>query len=290
VRFPWLAAVAQSGAGLILAIGLLVAAAPLTLPDRAPETSVAPPAARAMWVWQTADPTALVAWATAHEVRTMFVYVDRKAIDATETARLTDLRKRCDAAGVLLDALGGEPDWATDHAPALAWKDAVDALGLFHGVHLDVEPYLLPAWNTDRDPVVRGYLSLLDAFGTGLPLEVDVPFWYGTVPVGDATLADEVIGRVDGLTVMSYRDTATGTNSMLDVSRDLLTRAGQAGLPVRLAAETEPLADCRTCSFAGVTQATLGDRLTAAGQAAQRYPAFAGIAVHQFSSWSALPA
>jgi len=127
-----LAAVTQTAAALILAIGLLVAAAPLTLPRRAPETAIAPPDTRAMWVWQPASPSALTAWAVAHDVRTIFVYLNQHAPDL---AALRDLRRRCDEAGIVLDALGGEPAWTTDHAAALAWTKAVDGLGLFHGIH-----------------------------------------------------------------------------------------------------------------------------------------------------------
>jgi hypothetical protein len=286
---PWLGWVAQSAAGLILAIGLLVAAAPLTLPPRAPESAVAPPETRAMWVWQPAAPAALVSWAVSHGVRTIFVYVDQHGPDV---GSLTELRHRCDAAGILLDALGGEPEWTTDHATAFAWKRAVDRLGLFHGVHVDVEPYLLDGWATDRAHLVEAYLRLLEGLADSAgehPLEVDVPFWFGTVPVGARTLADEVLDRVDAVTVMSYRDTATGPNSMLEVSRDLLARAGKAAKPARLAAETQPLPGCPYCTFHGDTQRVLAKSLTDVDGAARPFSAFAGIAVHQYSTWTALP-
>ncbi|MDP9796546.1 hypothetical protein J2S43_005058 [Catenuloplanes nepalensis] len=67
------------------------------------------------------------------------------------------------------------------------------------------------------------YLSMLDKVRTGatLPIEVDVAFWYGEVTVtGGKNLAAETLKRVDAVTVMSYRNTATGPNSMYEVSRD----------------------------------------------------------------------
>lgn len=156
---PWPAAVAQAAAALVLAAGLLVAAAPRTLRGRAPETAIAPPDTRAVWVWQPAAPSAVVSWAVAHDVRTIFVYVNQQAPDV---ASLSDLRHRSDEAGILLDALGGEPAWTTDHATALAWSRTVDRLGLFHGIHVDVEPYLRDDWNRDRPELVAAYLQLLD--------------------------------------------------------------------------------------------------------------------------------
>src|SRR5690349_598574 len=170
-------AVTQTVAALILATGLLIAAAPLTLPVRAPETAIAPPDIRAMWVWQPAAPSALISWAVAHEVRTIFVYLDEHAPDVVS---LIELRHRCDEAGILLDALGGEPAWTTDHAAARAWTGTVDRLGLFHGIHVDVEPYLLDGWDRDRPRLVAAYLQLLDQLADPAgrrTLEVDVPFW-----------------------------------------------------------------------------------------------------------------
>src|SRR6185312_3939 len=141
--------------------------------------------------------------------------------------------------------------------------------------------YLLPGWPAHT----TDFLALLDAVRTeNLPLEVDVPFWYETVPVGSATLADEVVARVDALTVMSYRDTAGG---IVEVATDMLDRAGRAALPVRLAVETQPLADCAYCSFTRRTE--MDAALRGVDAAGQRFAAFEGVAVHQFNSWKAMP-
>ncbi|OJF15536.1 hypothetical protein [Couchioplanes caeruleus] len=56
------------------------------------------------------------------------------------------------------------------------------------------------------------FLTLLDRLrlGSTLPLEADVPFWYGEYEIGGRNFADEVLRRVNAVTVMSYRDTGTG--------------------------------------------------------------------------------
>jgi hypothetical protein len=281
--------VAQTLLGAVLVCGVLVAATRFVLPGLAPETSVAPPGQRAMWMWDKAAPAQAVDWARNNGVRSIFVYVDPARLDGAGLDRLRALRALCDDAGILLDALGGEPEWVLDHAKAVVWQYGVVGLGLFHGVHLDIEPYLLPDWNTRRDDVVRSFLDLLDQLTGTVPVELDVPFWYGTVVSGGANLADSVVARVDALTVMSYRDTATGENSMVDVSADLLKRAAHAAIPVRLGAETQETSDCGHCSFAGTTQHILRTRLSSVDAAAEKYSSFAGIAVHQYSSWASLP-
>ncbi|GII24809.1 hypothetical protein [Planosporangium mesophilum] len=275
---------------LVLLVAVLVGGAPTTLPPTTTDSATAPPGTRAMWVWTAADPAAVVTWATTHRVTTVFAYVDPQVATNGDLPRLQELKRRCDEAGIVLDALGGEPDWALDHARALAWQLAVRDTGLFHALHLDVEPYALPEWNTARDATVRGFLTLLDEFirPADQAVEVDVAFWYATVPVGDSNLADEVLRRADALTIMSYRDTATGPNSILDVGADLLGRAGRAAKPARLAVETQPLADCGYCTFAPLGAQRMERVLADVDRDAQRYNAFAGIAVHGYGSWTAL--
>ncbi|GAB3824979.1 hypothetical protein ACFPIJ_63935 [Dactylosporangium cerinum] len=270
---------------VVLTLGLLVAAVHPRLPPLAPETSVAPPGTRAMWLWQRAAPESVVDWAVANSVTTIFAYYDPRA-GVTE---LTRLRALCDDAGIVLDALGGEPAWTTDHSTALAWARAATATGLFRGLHVDVEPYLLPSWDEQQAALVPMLLALLDELArVGPPVELDVPFWLPTVQVGGENLADAVLARVDGVTVMSYRNTATGGNSMIGVADDLLQRAGKAAKPARLGAETQALGDCAYCTFHGGSGSAMRATLSAVDSAAQRYAAFEGIAVHQYDTWMAL--
>ncbi|GAA3196074.1 hypothetical protein ACFO1B_00300 [Dactylosporangium siamense] len=242
--------------------------------------------ARAMWLWSAADPAAVVPWATAQGVKEIFVAVPWQPT-AAQLARLKDLRTRTLAAGIRLSALGGDPSWALDPASAVAWRKRATATGLFDGIHLDVEPYLLPGWRTDQRRIVEGYLAMLDAVRAAgpEPLEADVPFWLATVPAGNGNLADAVIARVHAITVMSYRDSATG---VIDVGADLLARAQSASRPARLAAETQPLADCAYCTFAASSRSGLAGQLSTVDAAAARFSSFNGVAVHDYDSWTRL--
>lgn len=248
-----------------------------------------------MWVWgaQSADP--LIAFAQAHRVSALFVEVrPTVATDGTLPA-LQSLKTAADAAGIALYALNGDPTWTTDHASALAWQQAALATDLFAGIHLDVEPYSLPAWQTDQAGTASSFLQLLSALkaASALPLEVDVPFWYGTIPAPGqaapgATLADAVLAAVDAVTVMSYRNTATGSNSILDVGIDMLQRAQAANKPVRLAAETNPVSGCNYCSFAGMSASALQTALDDVEAVGAGYTTFDGMSVEDYAGWSAL--
>jgi len=250
--------------------------------------AAATPGTRAMWVWGTQSPDEVVAWAAAQNVSEIFVYVEGSLANDGSLPRLRDFAARTAAAGIKLRALGGEPGWAVDHADALAWQRSVVATGLFSGIHLDVEPYLTAGWAADQEMVKTSYLSLLDKMRGSLPVEADVPFWYGQYKVGRKNFADEVLKRVSAVTVMSYRDTATGTNSMYAVSEDWLKRGATAGKRVRLGAEVDPVSDCRNCSFAEEGARRMTTVLAQVDTAARKSPAYAGVAVHRYGSWRIL--
>ncbi|GAB1695124.1 hypothetical protein [Krasilnikovia sp. M28-CT-15] len=251
----------------------------------------APPGTRAMWLWSAANPATVVSWATRHDVTEIFVYVSTTVATDGSLPRLRELKRRADLAGVRLSALGGDETWTTHHAAALAWQKAVTGSRLFAGLHIDVEPYLLRAWNTNRNATATAYLTLLQRLRTAGPLavEVDVPFWYGTITVSGKNLATETLRRASSVTVMSYRDSGTGPNSIYNVSRDWLARGAAAGKRVRLGAETRPLADCPYCTFAEEGATALGDALARVDGATRGAPAFNGIAVHDYDGWRALP-
>jgi hypothetical protein len=247
---------------------------------------------RAMWLWSKPAPAEVVAWAQAHGVREILASTPAKP----DLAWLRDLRARSAAAGIALAALGGEPAWTTQHAAALSWVRAVASTGLFDAVHVDVEPHALAAWQTDRAATAQQYVTLLAKLNgaTTLRLEADVAFWYGEVLLPNrANLADEVLRRVDAVTVMSDRDTVAGPNSLTAVGADFLRRGTTFGKPVRLGVETQPLTECTHCTFAEEGASALDEALEQIEQIETAGPtsaSFAGIAVHHYDSWRRLAA
>jgi hypothetical protein len=275
-------------------VSVILTAASLALPAASSAGSAgltaAAPGTRAMWVWRDFAPAEVIAWAGATNISEIFVYVDDTVLTDGSLARLQDMRARAGAAKIKMRALGGDPRWTVDPAKALAWQRAVVATGLFDGLHVDVEPYLTDGWTDDLQTTESRYLSLLDKLraGSSLPVEADVPFWYGQYQVGRANLADEVLKRVAAVTVMSYRDTATGTNSMLAVSQDWLKRGATARKRVRLAVETDALPDCGNCTFAEEGARRMTEVLSQVDGATRKIPAYAGVAIHRYGSWRVL--
>lgn len=258
----------------------------------APATAAGSPA-RATWVWGRPAPGPLVTWATKQRVGELFVAVPRSLGTSADLAWVTDLSRRAHRAGIRVAALGSATEWVDRPAEAVAWQRDALATGLFDGVHLDVEPWLHPAWDTDRAGVVAGYLALLDQVGaaTGLPVEVDVAWWLHTVDSAEGPLDAAVARRVDRMTAMTYRDTVTGTDSITDLGRQVLATAAAAGVPCRLAVETrflgaDPVSQKQT--FWGQGPTVLSRALAGVDAALAGHPAYAGTAVHDEAGWRAL--
>lgn len=279
----------RKGSDVRLRIGaiLLALAAIATVLSPASAASAATASTRAMWLWSKPAPAEVVTWAQAHGVREILAYTPAKP----DLAWLRDLRAQSAAAGISLAALGGDPTWTTQPAVAVSWVRPVAATGMFDAVHVDVEPHALAAWQTDRARTAQSYVTMLDKLNaaTTLKLEADVAFWYGEVLLPKKqNMADEILRTVDAVTVMSYRDTPTGPNSVTAVGADFLRRGAVARKPVRLGMETQPLTECAYCTFAEEGATALDAALAQIETAGAADPAFAGIAVHHYDSWRRL--
>ncbi len=246
---------------------------------------------RAMWVWTTPDNQTLVDFATAHGVQEMF-YAVSPTLSGSELTRVQGLRTLTREAGIVLDALGGDSSWATtDVAGAIAWENDALATGLFDGIHLDIEPGQLADWSTNMAGDAASFFAAMKqirANDTHVHLELDCQFAYGTIPVtGYPSLADALDTTVDEITIMSYRNTDTGSNGMFGIAEDELTRGQKAGIAVRLGAEAAEDSPAEV-TFYGMTSTAMVAVLAQADTSAASYPAYRGIAVEDYAGWSAL--
>lgn len=255
---------------------------------------------RAMWVWDTSTPQATVDLAVNNRVGQLFVSVPPNLGSSSRLPDITALSQRARAAGIRVDALGGDPTWVDNASWVVThWLGPAKSSGLFTGIHTDVEPYSLPAWTTDQSTVVSNYLTLLDklkANAGGYPIESDIPFWFGTIAArsrtgGASTLDREIMKRTAGVTVMAYRNTATGPDGTLDIASTALAAGASLGKPVRIGQETTYLGDTATeqkQTFFGWTRTDMEAQLALVDQGATAYATYAGLAIHDASGYSAM--
>ena len=297
-------------AGSVLAAIGIAAATLAVAPDAAaaakPRTTTTAPGVtgaqdtRAMWVWDTSSPVATVDLAVSAGVDQLFVAIPPNVTTSSQLPDIRTLADRARAAGIRVDALGGDPGWVDNPTWVVTyWLKPAKSTGLFTGFHVDVEPYSTPAWTSDRSAVVSRYLTLLDKLKANAgtyPIEADIPFWFNTIPAtasgGAASSLDrEIMKRTAGVTVMAYRHTAAGPDGTLDVASAALAAGAALGKPVRLGQETTYLGDTavdRKQTFYGWTRTDMEVQLAQVNAGAAWYTSYAGLAIHSASGYAAM--
>jgi len=225
-----------------------------------------------------------------------------------------DLRGRGDAVrkfvktarskGMRVALLAGDVSWiypgnrgfAETLSAYTAYQRAASPDERLYALHFDVEPHQdkklddSRKWQLYADFVLR---AAADVHASGEKVEWDIPFWLDNIRVAygerkDAPLLEVVMDNSDGVTIMSYRDSA---KAMLDVSKTELGMAASRKVRVVLSAETGKMDESENIVTFFEEGATALD--SALGKVAKtleaaHVPGGAGIAVHHLGSWEKL--
>ncbi|MBI4740983.1 MAG: hypothetical protein HY777_05410 [Betaproteobacteria bacterium] len=245
-----------------------------------------------------------------------FLFVDH----GLELSRFID---RAHGAGIEIYALFGHSSYADpgNHRKIVGERGLIEALlafGImnppgFDGIQSDVEPYYDPATGAATDLLVTGppYLELTSAISrrlnghgkaTGAPVrfEAAIPFWY-SMPGDDgapakqvtfqgrqATMDRHIMGLVDSVAVMAYRDTAVGQNGVIALSTPTVKLAESMGKEVLVALETQrPNPKFGVSSHITLFNEGLAGVIRVSSQVSGHFagsPAFKGIAWHHYES------
>lgn len=256
---------------------------------------------RATWLWNPwmfyDSPESTLVFLQQKKVSTVFVQIDSDIPRTKYHAFLTGAHK----ANIKVFALDGAPNWGnTTGAKAknkfknwLAnYQKTAPATAKFDGIHVDIEPYGLPEWETKRAATVRGFqnvLTELAAFSKTqkLQFEADIPFWfdeitYNNPTYGKGNLAEWTIKNTDGVALMSYRDTA---QAIIDISSKEMAWGKTYGKKVRVGVETMESKEFPFISFHEEGEQAMERALVDVNTAFSDYSSFAGVSVHHVGSW-----
>lgn len=249
------------------------------------------------WAWQSNASTALpvldALLASQKQAGATELYFNAYPLLGRE-AFLEAAVGRSVALGLAPQLLLGSPDWADAAtrpwlesaiiAPLKALRARVpEATAPRLAVHLDVEPHATGPLTPEK---LRGYLDTLDwlgaQLGPGFALQVDVPVWYRGQVVDGKDVLDEVLARVDGVTLMAYeRDLS---QVLADVAPALAQAAAQ-GKEALVAVEVGP--QHRQAGLG--TQADVRRFLAQLDQALAGTPGYGGCALHDLDTLKLLP-
>lgn len=282
--------------GLSLLICVILAVV-ITLANRSSLT-------KATWIWDaqliTSQAEEIVAFAEKNEINLIYLHVE--PIEVSPEAYRTFIRA-ANRANIQVEALGGDPQWAftanrDSIAELIAWVKAFNntakADERFHGIHVDIEPYLLPEWKKNQADVVGQwmknvtYLVAETKKDTKLRVGADLPFWIDAVPVPGQKekVSNWMLQRLDSITLMAYRNHTKGPNGIVDIVDQILkdanTRKKESVIVgVNILESTEG----NNVSFHGIGTEEMNNQLVILQEELSSHPAFAGSAIHDYESW-----
>ncbi len=107
-----------------------------------------------------------------------------------------------------------------DIAQLARWKEGYSFI---KGYQVDIEPYLLPGFQAQREKILTQYLATLrrlkkSAHAHGLHFSVTIPFWFDHLYLHRKNIGFSVVDIADEVVLMSYRsdiDKALGLSSVL---------------------------------------------------------------------------
>ncbi len=259
---------------------------------------------QATWIWNakliTEQQEDIIAFAKANGINMIYLHVEQKDIAVQQYRSFI---KAASLAGIKVDALGGDPYWALAANQAsignlIAWVKEYNKTAAedeqFHGIHVDIEPYLLPRWKTDRESVLRqwmeniGYAVHETKKDAKLAVSADLPFWVNTltVPGESEKVSSWMIRHLDSITLMAYRNYAHGHNGIVDIVQGIMNDANeQERASIIVGVNIMKSSEGKNVSFHKEGTAEMKNQLTILQDELSKYNAFAGSAIHDYESW-----
>lgn len=183
------------------------------------------------------------------------------------------------------EALGGETRWATTQRQGMLdfvratrrYQRSAEPENRLAGIHLDVEPYDLPAWKRDPDRVAASLVASMRVATRAagpIPVGADIPFWY------DAPLARDLIRATDSTTIMAYRDSGP---DVVEVAADEVRMAGELGKTATVGVETDDVSP-EQVTFFEEGRGALIEAISEIDSSFAGDPGYGGVAVHHLES------
>ncbi|RCX16999.1 hypothetical protein DFP94_11060 [Fontibacillus phaseoli] len=256
------------------------------------------PGAKTTWLWHTqlikTSPAEILDFSESQHIGIIYLQISSKVdLDSYRT-----FIRQARSKQIEVHALNGAPDWALSTSrPKLDsfmkwivdYQKTAAPEEMLAGIHVDIEPYLLPEWKTDWSGLVTQWQENIDALvqqaeAANLPISAALPFWLNNykVPGSDQTLSSWMISRFESVTLMSYRDQA---KAIYDTAKNELLEGERLNKKVYTGVETKPSSEGNFITFYEEGNAVLNEQLLQLEQLASAHASFEGIAVHDLVGW-----
>jgi hypothetical protein len=205
---------------------------------------------KALWVWKerSLQPEDLDAFASTHNIGTLFLYIGPPAAEAllgsNPSAREVLVALRSHARRIY--AMAGEPDWALGPSALPGHLDLLIRLQrlqprMFDGIHLDVEPNGMKEWNepAGKARLIEGTLRFYDLtrrHASGIAIDAAVNPLFASLRTAERdNFLVALTQRVHSISIMAYRNEVQATLAWAEPAvMDILNRNTQWRMGVQV--------------------------------------------------------
>lgn len=126
----------------------------------------------------------------------------------------------------------------------------------FGGAQWDIEPFLIPGFDTGAGEWLQAYLETVQAIRSvqAAPLELCVPFWFAEIRTPQGPLLDALATKCDGLAIMDYR---TDPDLIRNAAEPFLAWGEINHKRIKIALELGPIDDEKREHFRPQTEGTV---------------------------------
>lgn len=259
------------------------------------------------WIWDATTlcaPKDFFSFALQKKIKEVYVQIDT----TVATTCYSTFIQQAHQDGIRVFALDGNPKWGlkanvSQPLELVKWVAHYNQTASHHefdGLQVDIEPYTLSQWKTNRTTVVKEWMDVANTIVTeakknGILVSAVIPFWLDTVPLQDPvtyptakTLSEWMIRRFDHIAVMAYRNKAEGHDGIISVAKSTIKTANINQTPVILAVETMQSKEGEKVTFYGKSEQDMDTELIKVNQYFSKYTYFKGNGIHYYESYKEL--
>ena len=231
------------------------------------------------------------------------------------TTALTSFITYAQQKGMRVDAEAGWRDWAKPEVRYKAYSilefvnsyNAANPNSKFRNVQYDVEPYILPEYETDKATVLYNFVDMVNQLviknTSDLGIVMVIPHFYDstqnwtpqiTFNGSYASTFTHILRILDtkqnnSIIIMAYRDHALGQDGTIALAQPEINEASlsQHRVKIHIAQETGNV-DPNYVTFYGKTRSQLMSELTIIKDAFSTSRAFGGLSIHYLDPFLAL--
>jgi hypothetical protein len=260
---------------------------------------------KATWLWDTSlistleNRDSVLQFAKEQSVNRIYVQVNPDEDKSSYRAFI----HAAAAAGIQIHALDGAAHWVQpDHHQLIVdmvkWVKDYNASVLeterFTGIQVDIEPYVLPEWQSEQNAMVTNWIGALALFSsevkqdTSLTASAALPFWLHQIAVPGISgmmLNEKLLSLFDEVTLMSYRDQA---QAIVDITAADIALGDRLGKKIFIGVETNPSSEGNFVTFYEEGSAAMNLQLNIIDDLLKSHASYAGIAIHDYTGWKNL--